>query len=50
MAHERGAVAATLETYTFQAPDFYAKRGYSVFGRIDGYPPGHAKLFLSKRF
>jgi GNAT superfamily N-acetyltransferase len=50
MATERGAFGATLETFTFQAPDFYAKRGYSVFGRIDDYPPGHAKLFLSKRF
>lgn len=50
MAKERGAFAATLETHTFQAPDFYAKRGYIVFGRIDDYPPGHAKLFLSKRF
>jgi GNAT superfamily N-acetyltransferase len=50
MARERGAFAATLETFTHQAPDFYAKRGYTVFGRIDGYPPGQAKLFLSKRF
>ena len=50
MARERGAIGATLETFTSQAPGFYAKRGYSVFGRIDDYPPGHAKLFLSKRF
>jgi GNAT superfamily N-acetyltransferase len=49
MARERGAFAATLETFTHQAPGFYAKRGYSVFGRLDEYPPGHAKLFLSKR-
>ncbi len=50
MAEERGAFGATLETFTFQAPGFYAKRGYTVFGRLDDYPPGHAKLFLSKRF
>ncbi len=49
LALERGAFAATLETHTSQAPDFYAKRGYAVCGRIDDYPPGHAKLFLSKR-
>jgi GNAT superfamily N-acetyltransferase len=49
MAKERGAVGATLETFTSQAPDFYDKRGYSIFGRIDDYPPGHAKLFLTKR-
>jgi len=50
MAVERGSIGATLETFTSQAPGFYAKRGYSVFGRIDDYPPGHSKLFLSKRF
>jgi GNAT superfamily N-acetyltransferase len=49
MAKERGAFAATLETFTHQAPEFYRKRGYTVFGRLDDYPPGHAKLFLSKR-
>jgi GNAT superfamily N-acetyltransferase len=49
MACERGAFASTLETFTSQAPDFYRKRGYEVFGRLDDYPPGHAKLFLSKR-
>jgi GNAT superfamily N-acetyltransferase len=42
-AAERGAFAATLETHSFQAPDFYAKRGYSLFGRLDDYPPGPHK-------
>lgn len=50
MARERGAVGACLETFTSQAPEFYQKRGYTVFGRLDDYPPGNAKLFLSKRF
>ena len=47
-AAERGAFAVTLETHSFQAPDFYTKRGYHVFGRLDDYPPGHFKLFLRK--
>jgi GNAT superfamily N-acetyltransferase len=49
MAKQRGAIGATVETFSFQAPGFYAGRGYTVFGRIDDYPPGHTKLFLSKR-
>jgi GNAT superfamily N-acetyltransferase len=48
-ALEHGARSATLETHSFHALAFYIKRGYSVFGRLDDYPPGHAKLFLSKR-
>jgi len=48
-AVERDAFAATLETHSFAAEGFYAKRGYSVFGRLDDYPPGHAKLFFKKR-
>jgi hypothetical protein len=30
MAVERGALTATLETHSFQAPDFYMKRGYGI--------------------
>jgi GNAT superfamily N-acetyltransferase len=46
---ERGASASSLETHSFGAPAFYAKRGYVVFGQLDDYPPGHTKLFMRKR-
>jgi GNAT superfamily N-acetyltransferase len=47
-AVERDAFAATLETHSFGAHDFYVKRGYTVFGRLADYPPGHTKLFMRK--
>ena len=37
LAVERGASAATLETHSFGAQNFYLKRGYTVFGRLDDY-------------
>src|SRR5215831_15581057 len=46
----RGAVGATVETYSFQARPFCERLGYEVFGTLDGYPPGHIKFFLRKAF
>jgi ribosomal protein S18 acetylase RimI-like enzyme len=48
LAMQRGATKATLETHSYQAPEFYKKRGYVVFGQLDGYPPGHVKFFMRK--
>jgi len=47
-ARSRGAVAATLETHSFQARSFYERIGYEVFSTLGGYPLGHAKYFLKK--
>jgi GNAT superfamily N-acetyltransferase len=38
-----------LDTFSFQAPDFYKRLGYSEFGRIDGYPKNEARQFFLKR-
>jgi Acetyltransferase (GNAT) family len=43
-----GCHSAHLDTFWFQAPDFYKKLGYRVFGAID-YPPDHQRFFLQKR-
>jgi GNAT superfamily N-acetyltransferase len=47
-ARVRGAKNAYLDTFSFQAPDFYYKNGYQVFGELKEYPPGHQRFFLTK--
>ena len=48
-AMARGCANVWLDTYSFQAPGFYEKLGYTVFGTLEGYPPGHRRYFLQKR-
>ena len=47
-ALERGCHSAWVDTFSFQAPAFYSKLGYDVFGELD-YPPDHKRFFLQKR-
>jgi hypothetical protein len=35
-------------TFSFQAPAFYARHGYTMVATLDGYPRGHQNLLLSK--
>ncbi len=49
MAVERGCIAAQLDTMSFQALAFYERHGYTVFGVLDDFPPGHRKYYLQKR-
>ena len=47
-ARERGCHSAWLDTWSFQAPWFYPKFGYTVFGVLD-CPPDNKRFFLQKR-
>jgi GNAT superfamily N-acetyltransferase len=49
VARDKGCTGIWLDTFTFQAPGFYQKLGYAVFGEIGNYPPGSSRFFLSKR-
>lgn len=46
---KRGATQVYLDTFSFQAPGFYEKYGYEVFGELRDFPPGHQRYFLTKR-
>jgi ribosomal protein S18 acetylase RimI-like enzyme len=39
-----------LDTLSFQAPEFYKKNGYQVFGTLENHPKGFNQYFLQKRF
>lgn len=47
-ARGRGAKHAFLDTFSFQAPEFYKKHGYRVFGELNNFPTGHQRYFMTK--
>ncbi|MEA2527000.1 MAG: hypothetical protein QOF73_4227 [Thermomicrobiales bacterium] len=49
-AIRRGCIGVFLDTQDFQAPAFYRKHGYSVFGELPDLPRGHVRYYLAKRF
>ncbi|AMK30841.1 GNAT family N-acetyltransferase [Pseudomonas mosselii] len=49
LAREKGCCGIWLDTFSFQAPDFYRKLGFEVFGELADFPPGHTRYFLRKR-
>ena len=44
----RGCRHAWLDTFDFQAPQFYARLGYDVFAALDDFPRAHTRYFLCK--
>ncbi len=48
-AKKLGAKLAILDTFSFQAKDFYIKNGYEVFGKIKDYPKEEETLFYMKK-
>ena len=44
----RGCRHTYVDTLNFQAPDFYLKLGYIVWGVLEDFPPGHRRIFLQK--
>jgi GNAT superfamily N-acetyltransferase len=47
-ARRRGCRQIVLTTFTFQAPVFYAKRGFETLVVVDDCPRGHQNLLLRK--
>jgi GNAT superfamily N-acetyltransferase len=47
---KRGCRAAVLYTISFQAPGFYERLGWRVFGEVPCDPPGTSRVFMTKDF
>ncbi|WP_457459665.1 GNAT family N-acetyltransferase [Streptomyces sp. TE5632] len=47
-ADRRGCRASRVETWDFQAPEFYRRHGYEVVCAIPDYPPGITEYTLTK--
>ena len=48
-ARDFGATLSHLDTFDFQAKDFYLKHGYEIFGTLEDCPPGHERYYLKKK-
>lgn len=44
----KGCNLVHLDTFDFQAKDFYLKHGYEVFGVLDDCPMEHKRYYMKK--
>jgi GNAT superfamily N-acetyltransferase len=47
-AISNGCSFSAVDTWSFQAEQFYLKRGYERIGQLPNYWLGHSKIFLKK--
>jgi GNAT superfamily N-acetyltransferase len=47
-AMKMGVHLSHLDTFDFQAKDFYLKQGYEIFGVLDDCPKGHKRFYFKK--
>ena len=46
LAKNRKCTGIHLDTFEFQARDFYIKQGFVVFGEINDHPSGYKRYFM----
>ncbi|MBQ6787319.1 MAG: GNAT family N-acetyltransferase [Lachnospiraceae bacterium] len=49
VALEENCSLIYLDTFDFQAKDFYTKQGYEVFGVLEDCPVNHCRYYLKKK-
>ncbi len=48
IARDHHCYLSHLETFDFQAKDFYLKHGYLIFGILENAPKGHSRYYMKK--
>lgn len=48
-AVKRGCTVAYTNTFPWQAPEFYKKLGYELYGKLDDLPKGSSLSYFCKR-
>ncbi|WHY75304.1 GNAT family N-acetyltransferase [Neobacillus sp. WH10] len=48
-ARENNCRLILLDSFSFQAPDFYQKFGYKVLGIVEDHPKGFKQYYLEKK-
>jgi GNAT superfamily N-acetyltransferase len=48
VARKRGCKWSILATFDYQAPEFYARRDYVEYARMEDFPLGHTRFQLRK--
>jgi ribosomal protein S18 acetylase RimI-like enzyme len=48
-ARKKGCSVAYTNTFPWQAPGFYEKLGYTVYGKLEGFPSGSYLNYYSKK-
>lgn len=48
-AREKNCVGIHVDTFSYQAPEFYKALGFSEFGRLENYPDTATRIYLQKR-
>ena len=49
LAKEEQCTLIHLDTFDFQAKDFYIRHGYELFGTLEDCPEGHCRYYLKKK-
>ena len=49
IAIEKRAEISMVDTFDFQAEEFYLKNGYKPIGEMKGFPKGHRRIYFSKK-